>query len=194
MFDLYFTVITLLFQIICARGASEGFGGGRPPSAYQDTEHITTECHFKKLNPTARIRNAPASQNNRTRPVTYLGVFIVDDANDESTTNYLTSTGVTNSSSLFNSHDVYYNGSFSVIITPPGTNNSLRCPKLIATEIPDAFFRLRPQIDEDNTRHPHDNNSDYFGFGQTVSGEDCMTSTNETSVSFESFNHNLKHG
>lgn len=41
--------------------------------------------------------------------------------------------------------DAYYNGSFSLTLTPPQANSTFDCPQLKSQTIPNMFLRLGPQ-------------------------------------------------
>ena len=91
--------------------------------------------------------------------------------------------------------DAYYNGTFSLTITPPASNSSFNCPELKSQTIPDAFLRIGPQSRKNITRRSYgDENSFYFQFGRTIPDEKCPYTANKAFVNFESSNDNLEHG
>jgi hypothetical protein len=92
--------------------------------------------------------------------------------------------------------DVYYNGTFTITLTPSASNNSvLGCPTLTSQTIPNAFLRLGPQTNHNVTRSSYgDNNTYYFHFGRSLPDEKCPYTANKAFVNFESSNDNLDHG
>ncbi|KAF2796890.1 hypothetical protein K505DRAFT_322998 [Melanomma pulvis-pyrius CBS 109.77] len=89
--------------------------------------------------------------------------------------------------------DAYYNGSFSLTITPPSSNSTFDCPELKSQVIPDAYFRVGPQSRNNITRKAYgDENSYYFQFGRTLVDEKCPYTANKAFVSFESSNDELE--
>jgi hypothetical protein len=89
--------------------------------------------------------------------------------------------------------DAYYNGTFSLTITPPSSNGTFDCPELKSQTIPDVFFRVGPQSRNNITRKAYgDKNSYYFQFGRTLFDEKCPYTANKAFLHFESSNDELQ--
>lgn len=90
--------------------------------------------------------------------------------------------------------DAYYNGTFTLTLTPPSSNITYSaCPTLKSQTIPNAFLRLGPQSNRNVSRQSYgDKNSYYFHFGRTISGENCPYTANKAFINFESSNDELE--
>jgi hypothetical protein len=89
--------------------------------------------------------------------------------------------------------DAYYNGTFSLKITPPPSNETFDCPELKSQTIPNMFFRVGPQSRNNITRKAYgDENSYYFQFGRTLPHGKCPYTANKAFVHFESSNDELQ--
>jgi hypothetical protein len=89
--------------------------------------------------------------------------------------------------------DAYYNGTYSLTLSPPPSNNTYNCTTLSVSDIPNAFLRLGPQTKNNISRADYgDKNSYYMHFGRTIFEQDCPRTPNKAFVNFESSNDNVE--
>jgi hypothetical protein len=91
--------------------------------------------------------------------------------------------------------DAYYNGTFTVTVTPPSSNATYQtCPELKSQVVPDAFFRVGPESKGNTSRKSYgDENSYYFHFGRSIHDQNCPQTPSKAFINFESSNDELQH-
>jgi hypothetical protein len=103
-----------------------------------------------------------------------------------------------NANWFFDTYDAYFNGSFTITLSPPA--NTPSCQKTTSQLITNAYFRIgQLEIPTNLTfsRKKYDDNPFYFRFGRNQIGSRfaCPTTPNKAFIGFESSNSNLEdHG
>lgn len=85
--------------------------------------------------------------------------------------------------------DVYYNGSFSLTLTPNTKNATYAsCPTITSGTIPGYYLRVGAQSRDNITRKLYDSNPFYFAFGLTIKDQVCPQTPNKLFAALESSN------
>ncbi|KAF2689335.1 hypothetical protein K458DRAFT_484090 [Lentithecium fluviatile CBS 122367] len=179
-------------------GGSGGSGGGGGGASF--ISYTAEECYTGYLGAVEVYSNGTDAKPGCTKidgdHGGYLNgaycYYIWDDQFHNETRNYVT-TGQPLPSWQMEVTDTYYNGSFSMTLTPPSKNDTFDCPTLQSQTIPNMFLRLGPQSKGNVSRAAYgDNNPYYMHFGRTIFEQDCPKTENKAFVNFESSCDNLE--
>ncbi|KAH7122282.1 hypothetical protein B0J11DRAFT_334744 [Dendryphion nanum] len=192
------TFAALTLPLVSCKGGGKGGGGGGGGSGGGSgggtsiIPYVADECYTTGLSAVYMYSNGSDGRNDGPSLGNNYWQYIWDDQHHNNTINYMT-TKIPTINWGMEIFDAYYNGSFSLTVTPPTSNSTFNCPELKSQTIPNMYLRLGPQSNRDiNRKNYGDENSYYFQFGRSIFERDCPQTPNKAFVNFESSNDNLQ--